>query len=170
MIKIYNINITKLYLLSKQSLLILSGKYGTASFYLPKEYYYQENDKCVKFLFNSKYNYISCLKHLAFIINSINIIYFTKLRLKGLGYKFKRFCSHLYRFYFTKTNFIYFHLPQNIIIKARKKKIIMLSCNYQKLRMLFVLILMLKKTGPYNRRGFTYPRRMVFLKPGKTVN
>jgi ribosomal protein L6P/L9E len=96
-------------------------------------------------------------------------IYFLRLRLKGLGYRIKRFTSHFYRFYFTRTNYIYFHLPQTLIFKRRKKKIILLSTNYHLVRLVFAHLMLLHKVGPYNRRGFTYPRQIIFLKIVKKI-
>lgn len=89
--------------------------------------------------------------------------------MRGLGYRFKRITSSLFRFYFTKTNYIYFHCPLSIYLFSRKRKVILLSSNKHLLHLVFSHILRLHKSGPYNKRGFTFPRRVFRKKPGKKI-
>lgn len=96
-------------------------------------------------------------------------IFFLKFRMRGLGYRFRRITSSLFRFYFTKTNYIYFHCPSSIYLFSRKRKIILLSSNKHLLHLVFSHILRLHKSGPYNKRGFTFPRRVFRKKPGKKI-
>jgi hypothetical protein len=58
----------------------------------------------------------------------------------------------------------YFNIPNNILIKWYKKKIIFLSNNYFNLKLLFSHILLLKKIGPYRLHGFRYPKQIILLK------
>lgn len=89
--------------------------------------------------------------------------------MRGLGYRFRRITPLLSRFYFTKTNYIYFHHPASFFLVSRKRRVIMLSYDRQLLHTVFSHILRLHKAGPYNKRGFTYPRRIFRRKPGKKV-
>jgi len=120
-------------------------------------------------IFKTKYHFISVIKHIAYMLRYVNKIFIVKLKLRGLGYRIKRYCRHLYRFYFTKTNYIYWHVPQYMIVKSRKRRMIIISNHYNLLRTVFVHILLLKIAGPYNKRGFVYPRAILFLKQGKKV-
>lgn len=120
-------------------------------------------------IFANKYNFFTFLLHLRLKLNELNKIYFLKFRLKGLGYRFRKISNSLFRFYFTRTNYIYFHKPKNIIVKSRKKKVIILSNNKSHLHLVFSHLMLLHTTGPYNRRGFMYPRKIIYLKPGKKV-
>lgn len=128
-----------------------------------------KNQDKINLLFYNKFDYKKFLSRLKQVLNKNLIIYFVKFKIKGLGYRFKRITPNLYRFYFTRTSYIYFHRPANIIVKHRKKRIIMLSNNKQTLNNVLNSILSLHKVGPYNRRGFNYPRQIILKKPGKKV-
>ena len=106
---------------------------------------------------------------MTYLLRYINKIFIVKLKLKGLGYRIKKYCFHLYRFYFTKTNYIYLHVPKYMIIRSRKRRMIIVSNEYSLLRTIFVHILLLKSAGPYNKRGFIFPRAIMFLKQGKKI-
>lgn len=161
----------KIYFLVKKSIFLLKSKFGLFILRLPSFYFYlmSINRQSFSLMFLSRFNFISFLRHLQYLTNRLCIIYFLRLRLKGLGYRVKRICKSLYRFYFTTTNYIYFHIPDQILVKSRKRRFILLSNNYQLLRVVFVNILLLKKLSPYNRRGIFYPRQIVLLKPGKKI-
>lgn len=138
------------------------------SFFMPQLFFFNTNSS-YKFLFTSKHLYSSFLTNLRFYTNCLQQIYFLKLRLKGLGYRIRRFSRRLYRFYFTRTNYIYFHLPIRLIFKKKKKKIILLSTDYHLVRLVFANLMLLHRVGPYNRRGFTYPRQIIILKLVKKI-
>lgn len=123
----------------------------------------------MKFIFISKSAYLAFLSHFTNLINKVSLIFFLKLRLRGLGYRIRRYTSFFYRFYFTRTNYIYFHVPAALVVKKRKKRILLLSTNYHLVRLVFANLMLLHKVGPYNRRGFAYPRQIIFLKPVKKL-
>lgn len=89
--------------------------------------------------------------------------------MKGLGYRVRRLSKYLYRFYFTKTNYIYLHLPQNIYIYLRKRRMFLVSRDKGLLHHFVKQILALHRPSPYNRRGFVFPRYLRRRKPGKKV-
>jgi hypothetical protein len=60
----------------------------------------------------------------------------------------------------------YFYLPNNILLKWYKKRIVLVSNNFFILKLLFSNMLMLKNIGPYRLRGLRYPRQIIFIKKG----
>ena len=159
-----------IFFLPKSSCLFLKSPFGVVYLRLPSIYFYESDFKSYfSFSFLSKFNFISVLSHLKVLINRLSIIYFLRLKIKGLGYRVKRICKFLYRFYFTATCYIYFHVPKDVLVKARKRRLILLSNNLQLLRSVFVHILLLKRLSPYNKRGIFYPRQIIFLKKGKKI-
>jgi len=156
--------------LQKNNLLLLKNEMGIVNFYCPNYIFinYINNNK-FKILFSTKFKFTSFLAHLKFNILKIKNLFFLKLKLRGLGYRFKKICNNLYRFYFTRTNYIYMHKPKNILLKFRKKRIILISSHKQLLHNLFKNLLLLHPVGPFNRRGFHYPRKILILKKGKKV-
>jgi hypothetical protein len=58
----------------------------------------------------------------------------------------------------------YFNIPNNILVKWYKKRIIFLSNNFIDLKLIFSHILLLKKLGPYRLRGLRYPKQIILLK------
>lgn len=164
--------ITNLVLLKNSNKFVVNNQSGSLFFYCPHYFFVSNCSKgphSLKLLFRSKESVKTFLKHLFFLVKCLNKVFFVKLKVRGLGYRFKRISSNLYRFYFTRTNYIYLHRPKDVIIKSRKRRIILLSYNVQQLHMIFNHLLLLHKVGPYNRRGFTYPRRIIKLKPGKKI-
>jgi len=89
--------------------------------------------------------------------------------MRGLGYRIRKITLDLYRFYFTKTNYIHLHLPANIFLYLRKRRLFLISRRKDLLYQLVKHILALHTARPYNRRGFTYPRHLRRRKPGKKV-
>lgn len=96
-------------------------------------------------------------------------VFFLRFRIRGLGYRFRRITPFLFRFFFTRTNYIYFHRPATVHLFFRKRRIILLSDHKEQLHTVFSHILRLHRAGPYNRRGFMFPRRVFRRKPGKKV-
>lgn len=96
-------------------------------------------------------------------------LFFFKLKMRGLGYRVRRITRLLYRFYFTKTNYIYLHLPANVWIFLRKRRLFFVSRQKDLLNQLVKHILRLHPPSPYNKRGFTFPRYLRRRKPGKKV-
>ena len=70
----------------------------------------------------------------------------------------------MYYFFFNYTNMYYFYIPENVLIKWYKKRLILISNNFTVLKILFAHILLLKKLGPYRLRGIRYPRQILLLK------
>jgi len=166
----YFVKIDSLYYLKNNNLLLLKNKAGYYSFFCPNYLFYKKiNENAFKLLFKNKFTFISFIKHFIFSLSNINRIFFIKFKLRGLGYKLRKICNNLYRFYFTRTNYIYVHRPKNILIKSRKKRIILLSNNSNIIHSFFKHLLLLHPIGPYNRKGFHFPKKILILKKGKKI-
>jgi hypothetical protein len=164
----YLIPANKLYFFKDRLLLYFKNNNRDFVFFSTPFFMFKE-DKKFNFLFSNKFDYSKFLSNLKNLLKINLNIFFIKFKLKGLGYRFKKFSKYLYRFYFTRTSYIYFHKPDNVLVKHRKKRVILLSFNKQVLNDIFIHILNLHKVGPYNRRGFVYPRNIIVKKPGKKV-
>jgi len=123
----------------------------------------------MQLLFSNHFFYASFLAHLFVCIRKFSAMFFLKLKIRGLGYRIRRYAKALYRFYFTRTNYIYFNVPLNLIVRRRKKKLLLISPDYSLVRLVFAHLMLLHTVGPYNRRGFSYPRQIIFLKPKKKI-
>jgi hypothetical protein len=60
----------------------------------------------------------------------------------------------------------YFYIPNNILIKWYKKRLILLSNDFVLLKNIFTHILLLKKLGTYRLIGIRYPRQVLLIKKG----
>ena len=169
MITQYKLPVQQIMLFPNRNVLGVAARYGYFHIQLPHNYFYTLNSSEFTLAFTNRTSYASLLAIIKYKIKHTSLVYMARLRIRGLGYRIRRFSPHLYRFYFTKTNFIYVHVPVSILIRLRKRRIIILASHYPSLRNLLIGILLLKSTGPYNRRGFVYPRRMLFLKKGKKI-
>jgi hypothetical protein len=144
---------TQFFIIPEKSLFLLQGPLGFCLLRLPSYYFYKSTVTSVSFLFTRKQNFIAFLRHLSYLHQRLLKFFFVRLRLLGLGYKFKRMAAFLFRFYFTMEMFTYFHVPRNVIIRSRKGKILMLSNDLSQLKSVLGQILLLRKVGGYNKRG-----------------
>ena len=169
MITQYQLPVQQIKLFPNRNVLGVVARYGYFHIQLPHYFFYTNTNSQFTLAFTHRASYATLLSIIKYKIKHATLVYMARLRIRGLGYRIRKFSLHLYRFYFTKTNFIYVHVPAHIILRLRKRRIIILASHYPSLRSLLVGILLLKSTGPYNRRGFVYPRRMLFLKKGKKI-
>lgn len=138
-------------------------------FYLPSFFYYKLAKNHLKLSFLSNFSYSSFLAHLLVFTRKFSTLFFLKLKIKGLGYRIRRYTKALYRFYFTRTNYIYFNVPLHLVVRRKKKRLLLISPDYALVRLVFAHLMLLHTVGPYNRRGFSYPRQIIFLKPKKKI-
>jgi hypothetical protein len=97
-----------------------------------------------------------------FIGNSrLSAIYSFKMKLKGLGFRFRRFSSRLFRFFFNMVNYFYIHIPQAVILKKYRRFILLISRDMQVLSLLIVHLLLLYELIPYKMRGLSFPRKII---------
>jgi hypothetical protein len=151
----------------KKSLVLIKGYYGIISLRLPSYYFIKNNNNLVSFLFLNRFFFMSFIKHFFYTYNRLFLIYFIRLKIKGLGYRIRKVSNNLYYFFFNYTNMFYFNIPNNIMVKWYKKRLILLSNDFFMLKLIFSHILLLKKLGPYRLRGLRYPRQIILLKKSK---
>lgn len=155
-----------IYLSYKKSLLYIKGLYGFIVFKLPSFYFYKNEVNKLSLLFINKFFFLSFVKHFFVLYKRLFFIYNIRLRIRGLGYRIRKISDNLYYFFFNYTNMYYFYIPDNILIKWYKKRMILLSNDFFLLKLLFTHILLLKNLGPYRLRGLRYPRQVILIKKG----
>ena len=107
------------------------------------------------------------MKHFINSVTRLVTFSFVKLRLKGLGFRIRKVGHNLYKFFFNFINFIYFHVPFGVFVKARRKRILLVSNDLVRLEQIFSQFLLLRKVNIYRGGGFIYPRQIFFFKTGK---
>jgi len=108
----------KMYLISKKSILFLKSDFGILYIKLPSYYFFTNNkENLISLIFLNRFFFISFLKHFFLIYNKSLIIYFIKVKIKGLGYRIRKISNDLYYFFFNYTNMFYLYIPNNILIK-----------------------------------------------------
>lgn len=154
----------KFFILPNKALFLIKGSLGWCFLHLPSLYFYKLSENKISFIFLNKYYFFSFLKHLSYLYNRLFNFYFIKMSLRGLGYKIKRYGRFLLRFYFTMIDYLYFHLPPNIICKHRKRRMLLISNNLSELKTVMVQILLSKIRGGYSKYGFWHRRKIIFLR------
>jgi hypothetical protein len=149
-----------------RSLLYLFGIYGVVALKLPSYYFFMNTKQQLSLSFVNYFYYISFLKHFTNNYKKIFNIYIVNIKVKGLGYRIRRVVDNIYYFFFNYTNMFYFYIPNNILIKWYKKRIVLVSFDFVLLKSIFSNILLLKNIGSYRLRGVRYPRQIILLKKG----
>lgn len=151
-----------------RSVFLLKGYSGLFLIKMPSYYFYSiTNSNSFKFLFIDKFRFNLFFKNLINKLIYLSKIFFFRIRIKGLGYRIRKISTNLFRFFFTSTNFFYFHVPSNVLVKYKMRKMILLTNDKPVLKTLIAHLLMLKKIIPYFLRGVFSPRNIIVLKPGK---
>lgn len=104
---------------------------------------------------------------LKFGIFSITLGYYIFIDLVGLGYKIKKITGFLYRFYLGQSHYIYFYVPENVLLWAYQSKITLFSIYADKLFSLSSNIMLLRRLNAYKLRGLVRPGQIIVLKEGK---
>ena len=160
-----------LFFSKNKNLFFIKGICGISYVFLPSKFFYKVvNNTSIQFIFSNYFFFKGFLSHLVTKLNYLNVIFFIKLKIRGLGYKMRQITSSLFFFFLNYTNYFYFFLPFNLIMHVYKKRSILLSSNWQQLKLILSNILLLKKLGPYTLRGFRLVKQIVLLKKrGKKV-
>lgn len=62
------------------------------------------------------------------------------------------------------------HAPNNLFISMYKKRLLIVSLDWQAMKLVLPEILLSKTLGPYRLRGLRIPRQIILLKKsGKTI-
>lgn len=155
------------YFLSQKSLIFIKGLYGIGIIRLPKYYFFILDKYRINFMFNNKYFFSSFLGHFLSLNRNLNIFFFAKIKLRGLGYRIRPMTKKLLRIFMGFTNYIFFHVPENIFIKSRRRRMIIITNDLSKLRTLLANFFLLKNLSPYRLRGVFFPKQIILMKPGK---
>ena len=152
---------------SSKSLFFVRGFFGFFVFRLSSFFFFSKHLNNISFFFFTKYFFRSFLSHFFSVYNRLYSLFFFRLKLRGLGYRIKRLANNLFRFFIGTTNFFFFHVPLNVLVKARRRRIFFLSSDLFVMRSIFVSLLFLKRLIPYKLRGVFFPRQIILMKPGK---
>lgn len=146
--------------------LFLKGLLGFVVLRLPSFFFFKNNVN-LSFVFLNRFYFLSVFKHFSYLYRRLFFFNYVKIKIKGLGYRIRKVFKYLFKFFFGHTNFFYFHVPSDIIVKSKKKRMILLSNNMVSLKKVLAHLLLLKKLSVYRIRGLLYPRFIVVLKIGK---
>jgi hypothetical protein len=164
----YKVNNTSFKFEKKNDILYLFNKISFLKLFLPTIYFYKQSKSDIHFIYLNKPIFTSILRH---IINYFNVaikFYFFRIRLRGLGYKIKKYATKLYRFFFAYNHYFYFHVPLDVFIKRRRRTLIFFCNNKIKLNDIFSHLLLLKKIDLYERNNtFIVSRQIKFFKKRK---
>jgi len=157
-----------LILLKKKALLLLIGSNGASILKIPQLFFlnYVSNN-LFSLLFINNYHFSSFVKLFNTLHNRFISYFYFRLVLRGRGYRIKRLCKSLYRFYFIKVNYIYLHVPNAVLVKIKRKRLFFISSNLFILSYLIKEILLIKAVTAYRKRGFWYKRLLLLKKRGK---
>lgn len=157
---------------SKISCFFIKGFSGIFMLRLPSFYFYNvslDKNKII-LLFLKKFYFKSFINHLFSLSNRLSIIYFIKLRIRGLGFRMRSINDVIYYFFFNYTNYYYLYSPKTLLIRVYKKRMLLISFDWFLLKLVLSHILLLRKIGPYNMLGLRLKRQIVFLKKsGKKI-
>jgi hypothetical protein len=163
----YNLPIKSFYFSSKTSKYYILTSIGIKVIQLPISYFFKNIDKTslsiigISKTMNSFFNVFS---------NFLVDFYFIRLRIRGLGYRWRTISENFHYMFFNYTNYIYFFNPYNIIVKIYKKRMILVSYFWHNLRLVMSHILLLQKIGPYTLHGIRWAKQIIFLKKsGKKI-
>jgi len=98
------------------NILFIKEKYGVLFLYLPKFFFINENINNLKLSFLSRLNFMNVLKQFLFLCNYYLVLFFFRIKLKGLGYRIKKITKKIYRFFLAYNHYFYFFVPKNVFI------------------------------------------------------
>ncbi len=151
----------------KSSYFFIKSYFGTTTLNLPSFYFYFIYNNYFSFIFLSKIKFFNIFSNFLNCYKSLFLLNFVKVKIRGLGYRIKKISSNLYRFFFGFTNYIYFHIPENIVVQIKKRRMLLISNNLVILKTILAQLLLLKKLSIYFIRGLVYPHQIFLLKSTK---
>jgi hypothetical protein len=150
-----------------KSFFFVMGYNGYFILKLPNIYYEKKEAKKLSLIFLSYYHFQSVLKSIITLYDRLFLYYFSRLRMKGLGFRLRRISEHLYKFYFVFVNFYYMHIPSSILFKKKGRILLFFSSNFYVLQTLLSNLVLLKATIPYRKSGLMFPKKLIILRVGK---
>lgn len=147
------------------NILFIKEKYGVLFLYLPRFFFISENINNLKLSFLSKLNFMNVLKQFLFLCNYYLVLFFFRIKLKGLGYRIRKITKKIYRFFLAYNHYFYFFVPKNVFIWTKKRYLIAVSIDKMKLNNVFSNLVLLKKLDFFERtNSFIVPNKVLFLK------
>ena len=148
------------------NIIYIKGWEGVVVFHMPTLFFIRSFDKRnFELCFLHKHEYFSFLKQLLLHIRIFYKFFFVKLRLKGLGYRIKKYDKNLYRFFVGYNHYFYFYTPENVYIWHKKRNFLILSIEKVKINNIFMQLLLLKKLDFFERtNSFISYKKILYLK------
>jgi len=141
------------------------GFYGVYNLFLPSFYFFKEIKNYFILNFLNKINFLKFNKQFLFAVNSYKIIYFFRIKLKGLGYRIKKITLKIYRFFLAFNHYFYFFSPKFMSVFSKKRNLLVISLNKILLNDVLHKFFSLKKLDFYERtNSFIIPHKILFLK------
>lgn len=166
--KIYKLNKNfKYFVNSTLNIIWINLNYKFFILKVPSYFFFKKEEYKIKYIFLTKFHYITFLKHLFNYYNSFFCFYYYTLKLKGLGYRIFNVSKKLIKIFFNRSNFFYLHIPSSVLLKYRTRKFFFLSTNYNILKVMILHLLFLKEFIIYRLNGIYYTRQIILIKPGK---
>lgn len=132
---------------------------------LPSFCFFKAALKSLAFFFRSKFYFKFFVDHFFFLAKPL--FFFLRLKVRGLGYRIKALAHNFFRFFIGTTNLYFFHAPQGVHIRVRRRRMLLVSLCASLVFLVFSHLLLLKKIIPYQLRGVFFPKQLILMKPGK---
>lgn len=167
-----NLPINNLFFSEKTSKLYFYTNYGIKIINLPTLYFYKFIKKGS---LNCGFTLLICNISDNFLLRWLfkkifSDLFLFKLRIRGLGYRLRSISDFFHYVFFNYTNYFYIYNPLDILIKTYRKRMILISFFWDKLRLLICHILLLQEIGPYTLQGIRWTKQIVILKKsGKKI-
>jgi hypothetical protein len=112
----YFVKLDVKFFLMKYNKFFIKGNNGVIYFMLPNFYFFKNIENRLSFCFLNKYFFNTVFKQISFYLKFFYKFFFVRLKLKGLGYRIKKYDKGLYRFFMGYNHYFYFYTPINIFI------------------------------------------------------
>jgi hypothetical protein len=145
--------------------LLIKGNNGVVYFFLPSFYFLKSNKNNINFCFLNKFYFNIVYKQLFLYLKFFYKVYFLRLKLKGLGYRIKKYNKNLYRFFMGYNHFFYFYVPINLFVWNKKRNLLILSIDKIRINDIYSQLLLLKKLDFFEKtNSFINPKKILFIK------
>lgn len=147
------------------SLFFVKDMFGVLVFRLSYVYFFRKVNGCLSFFFLSSFLFSNFLVNFFKFYNKA--FFFFKLKVRGLGYRVRLLTYYIAKIFIGFSNYIYFHCPNNVLMRVRRRRLLLVSNEIFVLKLIVFKLLSLKILTPYGLRGVFFPRQVLLLKPGK---
>lgn len=165
---VYNLSLeVNFFFSSLNSLMFIKGLFGMLIVNMPSYFFYSLTFSSISFLFLKRFFFLSFLSHLIYLTKRLFFFNYVRLKIKGIGHRVRKITNYLYKFFFFSTSFFYFYVPQGLIFRLKKKRMLMVSNDLSVLKHVLGHILLLKQLTAYRKRGLLTFKQIVLKKEGK---